>query len=305
MRVLFAALLLFLCATPAAALAADRDNDLSPDKVLSFADRLYDERDYYRAISEYERFLFLAPGDSRARTARYQIAMCYLQGERHDEAIRMFRKIAEEQPRDGTVRQAQLGIAEALYLKRRYDQSTEAYLEYLRIYPDAPDRDNVRLRIGWSRLRQGNWRDAGAEFDKVPPDSPLSGQAQWLAAESRAYPDRPEKSPALAGGLSAVLPGAGQYYVGRERDALVSFLLNGIFGWATLEAVHNRSRTTAGVLLFFESGWYFGNVYNAVSSAYKYNRDRRQEHLDRMSNQYGLSLRHDGGGTVLAFALGF
>lgn len=280
--------------------------DWTPQNVFSFADQLFAERDYFRAITEYERFLFLFPDHDQAKNARYQIALSYFLGDRLDEAIRLFREFSDRYPGDELGKQAMLRIAEAYYQKKDYEQAIVRYEHFLRDHRDAPEADTARIQIGWCYLRQGNWRRAAAEFESLPASSPLREQAQWLATEARTYPALPSKSPALAGGLSAVLPGAGQLYLGRTYDALLSFLMNGAFIWATVEALDNHSHTTAGVLLFFETGWYFGNIYSAVSSAHKYNRDRRQEHLERMSNQYGFSLYHDGEHTTaLALTLRF
>jgi hypothetical protein len=82
-------------------------------------------------------------------------------------------------------------------------------------------------------------------------------------------------------------------------DAAVSFMLNGLFIWATVEAFQNDNNVTGGILLFFESGWYLGNIYNAAGSAHKYNRRAEQDFLDRLSNRYSLSYIRDGRGTSL------
>jgi hypothetical protein len=47
----------------------------------------------------------------------------------------------------------------------------------------------------------------------------------------------PEKNPVYAGTL-AIVPGLGHAYVPRYRDAIVSFLVNGLFIWAAVQAFH-------------------------------------------------------------------
>jgi hypothetical protein len=50
-----------------------------------------------------------------------------------------------------------------------------------------------------------------------------------------------------------------------------------------------------GILTFFELGWYSGNIYSAVSSAHKYNRERKKEYLDLLEKEgrfaVGISFR--------------
>ncbi len=84
------------------------------------------------------------------------------------------------------------------------------------------------------------------------------------------------------------MPGAGQVYTGRIRQAAVSFLLNGAFILGTLEAFRNDNNAVGGILLFFETGWYGGNIYNAVNNAHKYNRRIKHEYKQQMRSRLNL-----------------
>ncbi len=271
--------------------------EMTAEKILSFADHLFAAGDYYRAITEYERVLFFYPQHPLARTAKLQIANSYLQGDRLDQAIERLRPLTEGFPDDEVGRKALFLLGEAEYRKREYYGAAELFALYIEHYPKDDRVDAARIKIGWCHLRQGKWRDATEEFRKLPPDSPLHAQAGGLADASQAYPDMPKKSPALAGGLSAVLPGAGQLYIERPGDALISFLLNGAFIWAAVESFHNDNNVTGGILLFFEAGWYTGNIYNAVNGAHKYNRRSEQQFMDNLQGKYSLSWVPDGKGT--------
>ena len=286
--------------------APGRAQEMTPEKMLSFADHLFEQGDYYRAITEYERLIFFHPGHPLARTAKFQIALSYSRGDKFSQAIQRFRALSEEYPDNETGRKSLYLLGETYYQKKDYTQAIDVLERFLATYPDDARRDAARIRIGWAYLRQGNWQQASAEFQKLPVDSSLSAQAEGLATDAKAYPEIPKKSPALAAGLSAVLPGAGQLYVGRPADAAVSFLLNGFFIWATVEAFQHDNNVTGGILLFFESGWYLGNIYNAASSAHKDNRRAEQDFLDRLSNRYSLSYMRDGrGNSLLAITMRF
>ncbi len=276
------------------------------EHILSFADHLYEQGDYYRAITEYERFLFSYPRHPLAKKAQYQIGMSYLKGEKYTQALQHFRGLADKYPSDEIGRASLFMLAETYYQKKDYGQAIDAYEKFLTSYPDDRQADSARIKKGWCYLRQGNWREASEEFQKLPPDSPLHAQGAELADESKKYPGIEKKSPYLAGGLSAVLPGAGQLYIGRKTDAAAAFLLNGTFIWATAESYHKRSYVTAGILLFFESGWYIGNVYNAISSAHKFNRRAEEKYMEDLQGQYGISLYRDNEGkNMVAFTLRF
>ena len=94
--------------------------------------------------------------------------------------------------------------------------------------------------------------------------------------------------PGLAGTLAAVLPGSGHFYTGRKRDGTVAFLLNAAFIWGAVESYNKENYALGGILTFFELGWYFGNIYSAVSSAHKYNRRLKDEYIKSLKEKKGI-----------------
>lgn len=282
-------LLLILLAGTFFAPASAVSQEMNAEKMLSFADSLFDKSDYYRAITEYERLIFHYPKHSLAKTARFKIAMAYLKGGKLSQAAILFRTLAKDHPNDEIGREAVFMLAETYFQKREYPQAIDAFERFLADHPGHARADAARLKMGMAYLRQGKWQYAADEFRKVPGDSSLQSEAQGMADDARGFPDLSRKSPYVAGGLSAVLPGAGQLYVGRPADATVSFVLNGLFIWATADAFRKDNNVTGGILLFFESGWYLGNIYNAISSAHKYNRQVEQQFFDSLQNRVDLS----------------
>jgi len=275
--------------------------EASPEKVISFADHLYSQGDYYRAITEYERFLFHYPAHPLAENARYQIGMSYFRGDKFSQAIQRFLELSENHPREEVGKKSLIMLAEAYSRKKDYSLAIGALNRFLERYPDNPQADSARIKKGWLYLDQRDWAQASEQFRALPTESAFHEQAVSLAEEAKKYPEIPRKSPALAAGLSAIVPGAGQLYVKRPSDAGVSFLLNGAFIWGTIEAFKNHNDVTGGILLFFESGWYLGNIYNAMGSAYKYNSRAEQEFTDKLKRQYGISFyRDEQGSTLLA-----
>jgi len=273
--------------------------DASPEKVISFADYLYAQGDYYRAITEYERFLFHYPSHALAENARYQIGMSYFKGDKFSQAIQKFLELSEKYPRSEVGKKSLIMLSEAYSRKRDYSPAIGALNRFIERYPDDPEMDGARIKKGWLYLEQRDWARASEQFRSLPEESAFHERAASLAEEAKKYPDIPRKSPGLAAGLSAIVPGAGQLYVKRPSDAGVSFLLNGVFIWGTVEAFKNHNDVTGGILLFFESGWYLGNIYNAMGSAYKYNNRAEREFLDKLQRQYGISYYRDEQGSKL------
>ncbi|MHB1846469.1 MAG: hypothetical protein ACYCWW_16730 [Deltaproteobacteria bacterium] len=120
----------------------------------------------------------------------------------------------------------------------------------------------------------------------MPLASPFGRDAQALAAETDRANGLPHKSALLAGVLSALLPGAGYFYLGEPGTGLAALSWNGLFGVGIGDAaVHHLWGITA-VLSVFEAMWYGGAIFGSVSGAHKYDRDAWQNYVDGLDAQY-------------------
>jgi tetratricopeptide (TPR) repeat protein len=266
-------------------------NEPPPPGGMDFADHLFQTGDYYRAITEYERFAFTYSDHPTVKLARYQIAMSYFMGHRLENAADRFRLLTEQYPKEKIGKKSFFMLGEVYLAQKDYSRAITVFHAFLNANPDDDQADAAHFQIGRCRLWQGDWRFSKETFDGIGPDSPLRTQSQGMAAGAREFPLIPKKNPILAGTLSAILPGAGQLYIGRTTDAVVSFLLNGIFIWGAVESFHNGNNVAGGILVAFESGWYLGNIFNATSGAHKYNRRVEGDYINQLQNQYRISLR--------------
>jgi TM2 domain-containing membrane protein YozV len=96
------------------------------------------------------------------------------------------------------------------------------------------------------------------------------------------YHDARVKSPALAGVLSAVLPGSGQLYSGSLSAAAVTFVLNGLFIGATVELARDKQYVTAAAAGTAASFFYIGGIINAADLARRRNRIAQQPYEDEL-----------------------
>lgn len=278
--------------------------ELTAEKTLAFADQLFEQGDYYRAITEYERVLFYYPDNAAASSARYQIALAYQKGEKWAPALERFRALADRPAGEPLAAQALYQLGETYYLKKDYPLALDVFDEFLRRYPEDPETDAARIRRGGCYLQLRNWEMAAMEFEHLPEGSPARQVSFQLRGEAGNPPEIKSKSPVLAASLSAVLPGAGQLYVERPTDALTSFLLNGLFIWGAVESFDHGNYATGGLLTAIESTWYVGNIYNAANSAHKYNRYQEQEFIERLQGEFGIACIQDRQGRHL-LALNF
>ena len=268
-------LLLLLVCIPNAYAEAD---------LLSFADSLAAEDDYYRAITEYKRFLHYTPEDTHAAYAQLAIAKCLIAGQRWGQADLALEKVWRAYPNSVEAKTARQLHADAAYDRGDFAAAETRYQKLRETLP-TESIDNAHYKVGLSQLQQSKHDEARDSFSAL--QAPLDQQLSLTLDE---YQQLPRKSPQLAGVLSAFLPGSGQLYTERPLQAGIAFALNTAFIYAAIESWDNGNYATSGILSLFEVGWYGGNIYNAMNNAHKFNR-RQQDHFHiKFQHHFGLSL---------------
>jgi tetratricopeptide (TPR) repeat protein len=266
---------------------------MTKNELLSFADALYDEKDYYRAITEYKRLIFYKPLSGEAIKASFRIALSYMEGKRYEAAIFQFKKFRQLYPADPLAMEALFLIGEGLYKLKNYDDAFK-YFEKVELAAKLPEmKDRAAAAKGWCLAKKGRWSAAADVYGNLQ-DSASALTYERLSRDLTAAIKLPQKSPTLAGALSAIIPGSGQLYLGRKQDALVAFLLNGAFIAGAMESFRKDEDATGAILLFFEAGWYAGNIYGATSGAHKYNRKIKEDFIYKLERDYSLGI--DGKG---------
>jgi TolA-binding protein len=291
----------------APSIASIETGSFSADQLFMFAEQLMREGEYFRAITEYRRFLFYYPDEPRCAMVHFSIGLAFYRGESYTEALQTFQEVIQRYPNTAYGKQAWLWQGESLIRQGQYTTAEQLYIELTERFPSERIGQQARYQRAWTLLYRRQWRDAATLFQQVAPDSDLYQSAQLLAQEALVGEGLPTKSPALAGILSGLLPGSGQLYNGRLGDALLAFFLNSLFIVGAVEAVHSDARAVAGILSFFEAGWYVGNVYGAINGAHKYNRHSTETFLRNLDNRFHLILPETRQIPVLGvqFSLGF
>ncbi len=274
------------------------------EQIFGYAESLFEEGDYFRAIGEYKRYIFLHPRAELTQKAGVRIAEALFRAKRWAEAIEACNQFLANYP-------TSTHFYEILYLRGRAETMANRFDEAMNTFsgiveknpPSYSDRAIYQEALIMLELR--NWRKAKDFLLQVPPQSPLFPRAQAFQMELGPADQLPHKSPTAAGVLAAVLPGAGHLYTERPRDALVAFLLNATFIWGAVELFQHDNNVAGGIVSFFELGWYTGNVYSAVNSAHKYNRYREEEFIKNIKDRFFLALQRHGESTSLLLSKRF
>jgi tetratricopeptide (TPR) repeat protein len=278
---------------------------LTADQLIEFADHLMREGEYFRAITEYRRFLFIYPQDPRHAMIHFRVGITLYRGQQYAEALQTFREVAQRYPDTAYGQQAWLWQGESLLRQAQYQAAEQIYTQILEQFPDGEAGQVARYQRGWALLYQRQWQAASLQFRQITSESSLYRIAHRLAEEVLDGNQLPSKSPLVAGVLSGVLPGSGQLYNGRVGDALLAFFLNGLFIAGIAQAATHGELAVAGVLSFFEAGWYAGNVYGAINGAHKHNRRTAETFLRNLENRYRFQPPEGKQHQTYGFQLGF
>lgn len=261
----------------------------SADSDLDLARALFQEGDYYRAITEAKRFLFLHPTDSRKWEVSLLIGQAYWEQGQPAAARGALRPVAEQRDRPDLTVQAMMMIGQCL--ERTDSHAAQAYYFQLTTTQGLPPanqfnlRNQARYRQGWVLVELGRFEQAAAVFRQVEDHHQLKVSATSLSVWVRDGTKIEPRSPALAGILSAVLPGVGQLYTGHLIEAAIAFGLNLIFILAVIQAWRARTWLVLILLLIMEIGWYGGNIYNAVNGVHIYNREAREAFVKQLQKK--------------------
>jgi len=264
------------------------------EELASFADSLFEEGDYYRAITEYKRVMHQYPETDVAKEASLKVAIAYIEGKRFEAALTMLEKFRQSYSNDPLALEALFLKGEAWFAAGNYREALKVFEEVHKEAWTGEQKSRAFAARGWSLMKMGKWKEASAAFNGLGETE--QGRYLRLSMDLKKGEALPIKSPSLAGTLSAIIPGAGQLYVGRKRDALVSFLLNSAFIAASAEAFRKGEDALGGILLFFEAGWYAGNIYSAAGGAHKYNARARDDFSYAMERKYSFGA--DGKGNL-------
>lgn len=258
--------------------------DVTPP-VFGFARALLHEGEYYRAIGEFQRFLFAHPEHPLASEAQLHIATAFFCGERWLQAFELFRRIAQATPDTPMGQRAALWMAETRARGADHPTALRLYQEVIARFPGTPTAQRAAYMLGWSLLRQGHWSEAHAAFADVGAESPYHPSAQRIAAALDPPPALPRRSPALARALSLVLPGAGQVYTGKPVDGIIGLGVHGALIAGTTEAVLAGLEGAAGLGAFFAWGFYRTQLSNAAASAREFNAQAVERFIEQLASQ--------------------
>lgn len=190
---------------------------------ITYADHLSQNGEYYRAISEYQRYLFFKARNFEDSSYCYvQMAKCYYSGEDYEGAISFIESIRKYFSAKKVIIHDLNWYAGLSYLKMGFSKSALWYFE------QDTSLMKSRLLQGIAQLYIYDWAAAYGSFSNSNEDqdqgiSDISNELMFIAQKGSQLK---LKKPVIAGIFSAIIPGAGYAYAGSYQTALSSLLIN-------------------------------------------------------------------------------
>ena len=303
---LFLALVLPLTAFPCPG-HSSQTITLDADSQLAFADKYFSEGEYYRAISEYERFLYFFPHEKRAALAAFRIGQAYFLGEGYTEAQNAFAVVEKEYPQSPLAEEASLLICQCHVKIQDYEEARNCLSHVVQNSGPGDLAEKARYDAGWVYIQESKFGMASDTFKGMNPSVWDKYEIPILTSELDKAANLKHKEPGVAGAL-AIIPGLGHVYTNRYQDAAIAFLLNAGLILAAYESFDNEQEALGSVIGVVGFGFYAGNIYSAVSSAHKYNRRQQAafiKNLEQYKVRVSVGVLQDGSGQGASLTIPF
>ena len=218
--------------------------------------------------------MILFPESERAEDAHFNIGISYLKGGEYASAAETFQALRQKFPRGRHVVQSHLYEGLSHRKSERYKDAVIQFDTVIEEFPraeEAPKAFAEKALLALDTFQVDEMRSELGRVVRQYPGTDVSRAAEQSLALAESMERLPRKSPVLAAGMSAVLPGSGYIYAGKYGDGLTAFLVNAVFIAGTATAVHQRNYPTAYIVGVVGLPFYFGNIYGSANAARKWN----------------------------------
>lgn len=261
---------------------------IAEEGPINLADHFIKIGNHDAAITEYKRFLFFHPRETRAAEVYYKIGQSYREQGLWQDAIIAMRNAVLHASKKEIKSDYQLNLAVTLIASGNYDL---ARLELIKVsirHPFGPFYQRAIFLQAVAFIYQFRWEEAQEVLEEYTTDEILD------SLFNRAI-NLPRKSTRIARVLSSILPGTGQIYAGNWKGGLNAFLLNGTLGYVAVDGILDQNYVDAFMWAYYILFRYYrGNVYRAGTSVNDFNErmsrraaDNILRYLQEIANRQG------------------
>jgi outer membrane protein assembly factor BamD (BamD/ComL family)/TM2 domain-containing membrane protein YozV len=272
---LFFSLSVFLPLAQPPSVQPDDKGILLTEKIqLKMADVFMEEGEYYRAITEYRKFLILFPDSEKTDYALFRIGLAYYRGEEYGPSRQYFSALGEKYKTSPYLPEAAFYEGLSHWKLKDREKAGAAFDTLSEAFPGSEFAPLALVAGSVIAFEEENVPESIKRLERLTdryPEYPGSQNAREAIPLIGRYPRLPEKSEALAAVMSAVLPGSGYIYAERVGDGITAFLINALFIAGTIAAVNAENYGVAGLVGGIGLPFYLGNIYGSANAAKKWN----------------------------------
>ncbi len=195
--------------------------------MLDFADHLFLEEEYFRAIGVYKYILFISSNEEYKRHARWKIGLAYQMGQQYEAAIAHYNELLSEGISDEEETAIKINravcigekgdVIDSIHLLEQYNK--KEIPSFMSLYAD--------FYLALMNIKLHNKKDAlfwiKNGLSKCQDQYNSTCEALFAMDSRLKYPEPERKSPLFGGILSTLLPGAGAVYAKHYIDGLYYF----------------------------------------------------------------------------------
>jgi len=248
------------------------------EEQFNYAKKLYEEENYFDAVTEFKRLLFFDGSNKYSFECNYLMGLSYKYGRKFSDALLHF-SIADVQAHTTEEDFACRIEIIKINILRRTTYKALALLDSLAIDPKFKNKsDEINYWRGWAYIFSDDWQKAALTFSEIKSSHQLAVLCDSI--NNDLY------NPQLAKYLS-IVPGAGQFYTGEYVSGLISIGWNVLWGYLTINAFI-EDRILDGVLIGSLLWWrfYSGNIQNAEKFAIEKNLELTNSALHYLQDKY-------------------
>jgi len=227
----------------------------SPENIKKFADYLFCDGDFLRAIEQYKSIDDQAPND----TIQYKMMFGYSELELYQYSNEIFNRISAHSKF--------YPDAYLLSLKNKLlIESKSLSLEDKHSF-DTKYAERITKLKSISKLYDENISMSKEKF--IEPFDEAEQKIVSMFYDLKTNPLY--KSPALAGFMSAIIPGSGKFYIGEWGDGVTALVVTGLFAFLAYDNFQADHTTRAWIFTGLGAFFYAGNIYGSIASAQIFN----------------------------------
>ncbi|MFZ4591730.1 MAG: hypothetical protein ACOYN6_12075 [Ignavibacteria bacterium] len=254
-----------------------------------FANHLFNNGDYYRAISEYKELSFFSKNNDSVFNYEMQIARSYRLSKKYETSVFYFSNILNK---NASIKTGELDICYfnigLNYLGLKIPSQTIQYSSLL----SNNSIDKKHLLNGYFYLKTNQY-DSSLKYFKLSEIQSKDSSIRMISSQYRnniiEYLKAPQKSTFLATALSIIVPGMGQVYTKHYVDGLQAFGFVAVFGFTTYATYKYDQKYSANYLLTIisaaiTSSFYVANIISANTTAQYYNQRVKDKYFYDLDN---------------------